>query len=112
MFYRTRRRGRRYHRVVPLVTMYSRNRCGLCDRARAVIEQVRSTTAFDFEEVLIDGDDELESEYGVRVPVVAVDGQERFEYEVDPGELASFVGARSSRGRGLFRRFRGDTLRL
>ena len=67
--------------------MYSRRRCGLCDEARAVIEKVRENREFAFEEVFIDGDDRLELDYGIRVPVVEVDGLERFEYRVDPGVL-------------------------
>jgi hypothetical protein len=43
--------------------------------------------SFGFEEVLIDGDDALEREYGLRVPVVAIDGVEQFEYRVEPHRL-------------------------
>jgi len=73
--------------------MYSRRTCGLCDKARAVIlaERDRSPGSFEFEEVFIDGSDALELDYGVRVPVVEVDGEERFEYRVDPGALARLV---------------------
>jgi hypothetical protein len=71
---------------LPLVTMYSRRRCGLCDEARAVIaaERDRDPGRFLFEERFIDGDDDLERDYGLRVPVVEVDGVEQFEYSVDP----------------------------
>ena len=72
--------------------MYSRRRCGLCDEARAVIEEVRGTREFSFVEVFIDGDDRLELDYGIRVPVVEVDGVERFEYRVDRGALADLLG--------------------
>ena len=75
------------------VTMYSRRRCGLCDRAREEIERVVSTTGVAFEEVVIDGRDELEREYGLRVPVILVDGEERFEVEVDAGDLRAALGA-------------------
>ena len=75
------------------VTMYSRERCGLCDAAREVILAVHANAPFDYEEVFIDGKDALESEYGLRVPVVLVDGVERFEVEVRPEELLSLVGA-------------------
>jgi hypothetical protein len=73
--------------------MYSRETCGLCDAAREVILSVRVSGAFDYEEVLIDGDPALEEEYGLRVPVVLVDGVERFEVEVRADELLSLVGA-------------------
>jgi glutaredoxin len=72
--------------------MYSRRRCGLCDEARAVIEAARATAEFAFEETFIDGDDHLEREYGIRVPVVEVDGIERFEYHVDRNRLIGLLG--------------------
>ena len=75
------------------VTMSSRPRCGLCDRAREVILAVRSEVAFGYEEVFVDDDEELERAYGLRVPVVVVDGEEAFEIEVDPEELRGLVGA-------------------
>ena len=53
----------------------------------------RERTPLRFEEVFIDGDDGLELDYGLRVPVVLVDGEERFEYEVDPARLAELVRA-------------------
>lgn len=71
--------------------MFSRRRCGLCDEAREEIERLRGRVAFDLEEVFIDGDDALEREYGIRVPVVEVDGREAFEISVDPAELEALV---------------------
>jgi hypothetical protein len=71
--------------------MYSRRQCGLCDKARAVIEAERERTPFEFQERFIDGDDALELQYGLRVPVVEVDGAERFEYEVDSARLAPLL---------------------
>ena len=76
---------------VSIVSMYSRRRCGLCDEAREVIQAERSRTPFAFEETFIDGDDDLEREYGLRVPVILVDGEEAFEYHVDPSELRRLV---------------------
>lgn len=73
------------------VVLYSRPRCGLCDRAREVLDAERARTPFELEEVDVEGDDALELEYGVRIPVVTVDGVERFELEVDPAELAALV---------------------
>ena len=73
------------------VLMYSRPGCGLCDRAREVILRERERTSFDYREVDISGDDALELEYGVRIPVVLVDGDERFEISVDAARLAEVV---------------------
>jgi len=73
------------------VVLYARPGCHLCDVARDVVEDVRASVPFTFEEVSIEGDDALELAYGVRIPVVVVDGEERFEIEVDPVDLAALV---------------------
>jgi hypothetical protein len=75
----------------PKVVMYSRRQCGLCDDARAVVLAERDRSRFDFDEVFIDGDAELEDAYGVRVPLLEVDGVEAFEYRVDPKALHGLV---------------------
>jgi glutaredoxin len=76
------------HRVV----LYSRPGCHLCDVAREVLLSTRERSPFEFEEVDIERDDALELEYGIRIPVVDVDGEERFEIEIDRGELARLLG--------------------
>lgn len=75
----------------PRVRLYTRPRCGLCDEAREVIEQVRRRPEFEFEleEISIQGDDALELEYGIRIPVIEVDGQEIAELRLDPEELVA-----------------------
>ena len=55
------------------------------------MEVQRARNGFSYEEVFIDGDDDLERDYGLRVPVIEVDGVERFEYHVDPAALAALV---------------------
>jgi glutaredoxin len=75
------------------VILYSRTGCHLCDVARGVLEAEREITAFELVEVDIEGDDRLELEYGIRVPVVVIDGVEAFEVEVDPQALARLVRA-------------------
>ena len=71
--------------------MYSRRACHLCDEARSVILAERGRSAFDFREVFIDGDDGLERDYGLRVPVVEVDGTEEFEFLVESQRFARLV---------------------
>lgn len=77
--------------VVPEVLMYARPGCGLCDEAREVIMAVRARTSFEYREVDVTGDDALELEYGIRIPVVLVDGRELFEIRVDAGRLGAAV---------------------
>ena len=73
------------------VVLYARPGCHLCDEARAVIEAARGEVAFVFEEVDIESDDALVGEYGLRIPVVAVDGDELFEISVDETALLAAV---------------------
>jgi glutaredoxin len=73
------------------VVLYSRPGCGLCDEARAIILAERARVPFSFEEVDVSGDDELELAYGLRIPVVVVDGEEAFEIRVDPAAFAALV---------------------
>ena len=76
------------------VLMYSRQGCHLCDEAREVIEALRAQGPFEFEEVFIDGNDDLERDYGVRLPVVLVDGREEFEYRVEGEALRGLLTRR------------------
>ena len=73
------------------VVLYSRAGCHLCELAWEALLAERATTPFDLVEIDVAGDDELERAYGIRIPVVEIDGEERFEYEVDAAELASIV---------------------
>jgi glutaredoxin len=70
-----------------VVTLYGKPGCHLCDDAKAVIEGVRAGREFELKEVDITLDPGLFRAYGERIPVVAVDGVERFEFFVDPAEL-------------------------
>ena len=73
------------------VVLYSRPGCHLCDEARRVLDEVVRTHPFAFEEVDIGSNDALLREYGIRIPVVTVDGAEAFEVAVDAERLAELV---------------------
>lgn len=60
-----------------------------------MIVSVRARQPFAFEEVDIETDDDLLRDYGIRIPVVTVDGEERFEITVDRGEFEALVRVRS-----------------
>jgi glutaredoxin len=70
-----------------LVTLYGKPSCHLCDDARAVVERVRGQRAFELEEVDVSVDPTMHREYGERIPVLALDGVELFEFHVDEAEL-------------------------
>lgn len=55
---------------------------------------VRVRQPFAFDEIDIETDDALLRDYGIRVPVVTIDGEERFEIAVDRDELEGLVRLR------------------
>ena len=72
------------------VTLYGRPGCHLCDDAREVLLRVRAEMggrAFALREVDIERDDELFKRYLERIPVVTLNGEELFEFEVDEAAL-------------------------
>jgi glutaredoxin len=73
------------------VVLYSRDGCHLCDEARRVLVAEQGRTPFDLEEIDIETSSDLVREYGIRIPVVVVDGREAFEYTVDAEELAAIL---------------------
>ena len=69
------------------VTLYGRPGCHLCDEAREVLLRVRAETPFELHEVDIERDDELFKRYLERIPVVSLNGEELFDFEVDEAAL-------------------------
>ena len=74
------------------VVLYGKAGCCLCDEAKAEIEAVRRSRPFDLREVDVSLDPVLNNRYGERIPVVAVDGEERFEFHVDAADLERLLG--------------------
>jgi glutaredoxin len=74
---------------VSTVTLYTRPGCHLCDQARAALLQVRADTPFELVEIDIETDDELHRAYLERIPVIALDGEELFDYFVEQAALAA-----------------------
>lgn len=79
----------------PLVTLYTRAGCCLCDDAKAVILSSRKSIFFDYEEVDIDRDPAMRERYNDEVPVVAINGVKAFKYRVDGQEFLRKVAART-----------------
>ena len=69
------------------VTLYGRPGCPLCEDARAIVLSVRLERDFELAEVDVSLDPGLNREYGERIPVLAVNGEEAFEYFVDRDSL-------------------------
>ncbi|MEX0938862.1 MAG: glutaredoxin family protein [Pirellulales bacterium] len=74
----------------PVATLYTRPGCHLCDEARAELER----QGFQVEAVEIDPDPELVERYGDCIPVVVIDGKERFRGRVSPMLLRRLLAKR------------------
>jgi glutaredoxin len=70
------------------LTLYGKPGCHLCDEARAVVSEALAGRDVDLKEVDVTLDPVLERRFGERIPVLAVDGEELFEYFVDARALA------------------------
>lgn len=71
------------------LVLYGRPGCHLCDEARTVLQRV----GHPFEEIDIDSDDALLRRYLERIPVVALDGEELYDFFVDEPDLRARVGS-------------------
>ena len=69
--------------------LYQRDNCHLCDLALDVLARARCP---EFESVFIDGDDTLESRYGVRVPVLREErGGSELDWPFDADKVRRFL---------------------
>ena len=79
------------------VVLYTRSSCHLCHQARETL-LMHVEYLSEISEVDIDGDSELVQRYGESVPVVVIDGRERFRGQVDVLLLRRLIDATSPRG--------------
>ena len=77
-------------RSVPVLSLYQRDDCPLCDQALAVLAEARAP---EFETVWIDGDEALEERYGIRVPVLRDESRGReLDWPFDAAAVRAFLG--------------------
>jgi glutaredoxin len=69
------------------VTLYGKPDCHLCDEALATLRRMRDGTPFEIVEVDITADDRLHARYLERIPVIALDGEELYDFFVDEADL-------------------------
>jgi glutaredoxin len=73
------------------VIIYSRPGCHLCDDAKAAITSAGCGDQFTLEEVNIESDEELLRKYKYDIPVIAIDGVERFIHRVNPSDFIRVI---------------------
>ena len=75
----------------PVLTVYSRPGCHLCEvLVERLLPLARGRAEVDV--VNIDSRDEWRERYGLRVPVVAFDGEDLCQYELDEPAIRRVLG--------------------
>jgi glutaredoxin len=69
------------------LVLYGKPGCHLCDDARVVLERIGEP----FAEIDITTDDALHAAYLERIPVIALDGRELFDFYVDEPALRELL---------------------
>ena len=72
-----------------VVTIYGRTGCHLCEDALKVLQSLKDELNFEIKEILIDGNDELQSLYSEQIPVTHIDGVHHDYWRVDPERFKS-----------------------
>ena len=79
-----------------VVTVYSREGCHLCEEAIAALRAL-GRGDIRLEVIDIDSDDELLRRYLERIPVIALDGTELYDFHLDVDDLNQRLDASAGR---------------
>jgi glutaredoxin len=72
---------------LPIVEIYSKANCHLCDEAKEIIKKVKKDTAFTLIEIDITKDSQIFEKYKYDIPVININGIIAFKYKVDEKEF-------------------------
>jgi glutaredoxin len=72
---------------VRVITVYSKPDCHLCTEAMTVLRRLQVELGFGLQERDITTDEALHRAYFERIPVIALDGEELFQYFVDEARV-------------------------
>jgi hypothetical protein len=77
---------------MPRPTLYVRSGCHLCADASVLLDEMLGTEGWDA--IDIETDDDLLARYAHRIPVLAVDGQDRVELVITRPDVVDALEAR------------------
>ncbi len=72
---------------MPVVELFSKEDCHLCEEAKAVLLKLQHEIAFTLEERKIQPGDAFYEEYKEKIPLVFINGKLASKYRVDGKEL-------------------------
>jgi len=76
--------GKLMHKAAPVVTLYSRPGCHLCQEAKAIIEPLLAEFGATLYEVNIDVDPDLAAQFGNDIPVIFIGAHKAAKHRVNP----------------------------
>ena len=78
-----------------VLTIYSKPGCHLCDDMKAVVERVVRSSALPIavDEIDVSTNPELETRYGLEIPVLLIEGKKVAKYRVSETELTRMLTA-------------------
>lgn len=75
----------------PVIVLYAKAGCHLCDDARERLEDLAADHHLTFDEVDIRRDPAIFERYRYRIPVITVDGAERLEGRIEPDDIRALL---------------------
>ena len=76
--------------AMPRPTLYVRDGCHLCEDARVLLDEMLGSNAWDAIDIATN--DDLLLRYAHRIPVLAVDGEERLELVITRPDIVEALG--------------------
>ena len=73
------------------VVLYTKPGCGLCDKMKGEMKNAGIEELYSLEEVNIETDDELYSQYRYEIPVLFINGVEAFRHRLSADEFRTQV---------------------
>ncbi|PEA52816.1 NrdH-redoxin [Bacillus pseudomycoides] len=58
------------------VILYTKEECGLCQKAKKLLQELQDEYVFDLKEIYIYEDEQLLEKYHLMIPVVEIEGEE------------------------------------
>jgi glutaredoxin len=80
--------------MMAVLTVYGKPDCHLCEEAMTALRALEAELQFILEERDITADEALHRAYFERIPVIALDGEELFDYFVDEAVLRERLESR------------------
>jgi glutaredoxin len=73
------------------VVLYTKARCGLCEKMKAAMRNAGVEDLYTLEEVDIEKDAEIFSRYRYDIPVLCINGVEAFRHRLQPDEFKAYL---------------------